>query len=176
MNEISKEVDKDSQQAINDALMLPTAGVWENSSPRAGALLIVARNSAKKRPASAKSALDEILKFEEQLTPAQIKNLGDVPQVYAELGDVEDAKKAIKPILKAAEKLYAHDTDAEDPNKAFKGTWPSSDLWRRAVQVAGKISPGLAEEIIGEIPDPEIAVAQRVAYAGSLLGGSSQPG
>ncbi len=78
-------------------------------------------------------------------------------------------------MVKAAERLYAHDTDAEDPNKAFKGTWPSADLWRRCVQIAGKISPALAEEIIGEIPDPEIAAAQKVAFASGLLGSTGEP-
>ena len=73
-------------------------------------------------------------------------------------------------MLKAADKLYARDTDSDDPNKAFKGTWPSADLWRKCVQVAAKISPALAEEIIGEIPDPEIAASEKVAFASSLIG------
>lgn len=78
-------------------------------------------------------------------------------------------------MVKAADKLYAHDTDAEDPNKAFKGTWPSADLWRKCVQVAAKISPTLAEEIIAGISDPAIAASEKVAYASSLLGAEIAP-
>jgi len=173
--DIGKESEKDPQQAINDAMMLPLQDMSQNSSPRADALLMVAHNTEKKKPSLAKSALDEIVKLEDQLTPAQVKGLADVPKIYLDLGDADNAKKSLKPILKAAEKLYAHDTDADDPNKAFKGTWPSADLWRKCVQVAAKISPALAEEIISGIPDPEIAASEKVAFAGSLLGGSAEP-
>lgn len=156
-------------------MMLPLQDMSQDSSPRAEALLMVARNAEKKKPSLAKSALDEIVKLEDQFTPSQVKGIADVPKIYLDLGDADGAKKALKPMLKAAERLYAHDTDADDPNKAFKGTWPSADLWRKCVQVAAKISPALAEEIIGEIPDPEIAAAQRVALASSLLGSTGEP-
>ena len=136
---------------------------------------MVARNSQNKKPTLAKSALDEISRFEDQLTPAQLKGIADVPKIYLDLGDEDGARKSLKAMVKAAEKLYAHDTDADDPNKAFKGTWPSADLWRRCIQIAGKISPNLAEEIIGGIPDPEIAAAQEIAFANALLGSSAQP-
>ena len=35
------------------------------------------------------------------------------------------------------------------------------------------MSPGYAEEILAEIPDPEIAASIKVAYAASLLGQTS---
>ena len=175
MTDIDKESQKDPQQGINDALMLPLQDAWQNNSPRAQALLMVARNSQKKKPTLAKSALDEISKFEDQLTPAQLRGIADVSKIYLDLGDEDGAKKSLKAMVKAAEKLYAHDTDADDPNRAFKGTWPSADLWRQCIQIAGKVSPSLAEEIIAEIPDPEIAAAQKIAFANSLLGPSGQP-
>ncbi|PYV46053.1 MAG: hypothetical protein DMG94_11275 [Acidobacteria bacterium] len=161
------------KQAINDALMLPLQDAFQSSSPRAQGLLMVAENQKNKKPTLAKSALDEILKIEDQLIPTQLHDLTDVPKIYFELGDEDNAKKALKVMTKAAEKLYAHDADAEDPNKAFKGTWPSADFWRKCVQIAAKISPALAEEIVNEIPDPEISVAQKVVFAGALLGQSS---
>ena len=98
-----------------------------------------------------------------------------LPTIYLDVADEEGARKALKALLKAAEKLYGDDTNAEDPNRAFKGNWPSSNLWRRCVQVGAKISPDLADEIISEIPDPEIAAAQKAAYASSLLGAESEP-
>ena len=173
MAEIGKESEKNPQQAINDALMLPLQDAFQNSSPRAQGLLMVVENQKNKKPTLAKSALDEILKIEDQLIPTQLHDLTDVPKIYFELGDEDNAKKALKVMTKAAEKLYAHDADAEDPNKAFKGTWPSADFWRKCVQIAAKISPALAEEIVNEIPDPEISVAQKVVFAGALLGQSS---
>jgi hypothetical protein len=173
INEIGQESEKDPQQAINDTLMLPMQDASQNSSPRANALLLIARNTQQRKPSAAKSALDEIMKFEDQLNPAQVRDLADVPTIYLDIAEADGAKKALKFVLKAAEQLYAHDTDADDPNKSFKGTWPSADLWRKCLQVASKISPVLAEEIMSEIPDPEIAASIKVAYAAGLLGQTS---
>jgi hypothetical protein len=178
VNEVITEGEKNPQQAVNDALMLPVEDVsqnLQNSSPRGNALLAISRNIQKTRPTLAKAALDEIMKFEDQLTPAEVKSLADLPKLYYELGDADSAKKALKAMLKAAEKLYARDTDAEDPNKAFKGTWPSTDFWRQCVQIAGKISPALAEEIIAGIPDQEVGASLKVAFASGLLGAIPAP-
>lgn len=61
------------------------------------------------------------------------------------------------------------DTDADDPNRAFKAAWPSTNLWRRMVGVAGRIAPDFAEEVIAAVPDPEIGTLVKVGYAESLL-------
>jgi len=176
INEVTKEAEKDPGQALADALGLTLQGQGPmQQSPRVQALMAIAQSAAKAKPSIAKSALDEIMKVEDQLTPQEIAGAANLPTIYMGLGDEEAAKKAIKGMVKAAEKLYAHDTDDDDPNKAFKGTWPSADLWRKCVQAAAKISPALAEEIITEIPDPDIAAAQRVAFASSLLGASGEP-
>jgi hypothetical protein len=174
LNRIQKETEKDPEQAFSDALGMPTSD-GRGASPRVGALMMVAQSLVKKNPRVAKSALDELWKSEDQWSLSQQSTMAELPKIYLDLGDEEGAKKALKSMLKAAEKLYAHDTDSDDPNKAFKGTWPSADLWRKCVQVAAKISPALAEEIIGEIPDPEIAASEKVAFAGSLLGAGGEP-
>jgi hypothetical protein len=155
--------------------MLPLQGDFPSSSPRASSLLNIAANIQKKKPSLAKSAPDEIMKFADQLNPQQIQSIADLPSKYAELGENESAQKALKPVLKAAEKIYAHDIDADDPNKGFKGTWPSTELWRKCVQIAGKISPPLAEEVLADIPDPDIGVLEKISYAAALLGASAAP-
>ncbi len=174
MNAIHKETEKDPDQALSDALGLPTTD-GRGASPRVGALLLVAQSLVKKNPRVAKSALDELWKTEDQWSLSQQSTMAELPKIYLDLGDEEGAMKALKTMLKAAEKLYAHDADADDPNKAFKGTWPSADLWRKCVQTAAKISPALAEEIIANIPDPEIAASEKVAFAGSLLAAGGEP-
>ena len=174
LNAVRKETEKDPDQALSDALVLPTTD-GRGASPRASGLLLVAQSLVKKNPKVTKSALDELWKSEDQWSLSQQSTMAELPKIYLDLGDEEGAKKALKSMLKAAEKLYAHDTDTDDPNKSFKGTWPSADLWRKCVQVAAKISPALAEEIIGEIPDPEIAASEKVAFASSLLGAGGEP-
>jgi hypothetical protein len=50
------------------------------------------------------------------------------------------------------------------------GSGPSTNLWRRIVGVAGRISPDFAEQVVAAAPDPEIATVVKLAYAESLLG------
>ena len=168
---IVKESEKDVAQAVNDALSLPIhAKFW---SPRVSTLIEIAEYTTnRKNTSAAKSALDEILKVEDQLTPTEVSmsRVSNVPKMYLNLGDQDGARKAVKALIKAAEKSYASDTNADDPNKGFKGTWPSADLWRKCVQASAQISPTMAEEIIADIPDPDIAAAQKLAFASSLLG------
>ena len=167
--DIIRDAEKDPALALSEAQGLPVESPGFGPSPRAQALMQIASQTGKKRAALTKSALDELVKIEDQLTPEQMRDVAKFPELYLVLGDEEGAKKALKALLKAAEKVYAQDTDAEDPNKAFKGVWPSVDMWRQCVQVAGRISPGLAEEIISDIPDPEIVALEKVAFASALL-------
>jgi len=62
-----------------------------------------------------------------------------------------------KVLVKLAQKLYDLDSVPNKGNKAFKGLWPFTVLWRRCVLFAGKSSPLLAQEILADISDPEIA-------------------
>jgi hypothetical protein len=172
MIHISEESGKDPAQAMADALGLPIN--LDSRSPRAQMLAQIAERSVRTNPLVAKSALNELIKIQDEVPLDAIANLTNVPKIYLDLGDTDGAEKALKSSLKAAEKVYGHDTDAEDPNKAFKGTWPSADMWRKCVQVAAKISPAISEEIIGNIPDPDIAAAEKVAFASSLLGETSE--
>ena len=169
-----KESQKDPAQAVSDALNLPAQGD-SRTSPRADALMRIAEGVAKRKPAVAKSALDEVNKLQDQLTPQEMASLSKLAKLYLDIGDPDGARKSLKALLKAAENLYSRDTDNDDPNKAFKGTWPSADLWRKCVQAAAQISPALAEQIISEVPDTDIAGAQKVAFASSLLGISGGP-
>ncbi len=175
-NAVISEAETDPKQALTDALTLPLSDAYGDfSSPRVSALEAIAQSAAKKDLIVAKAALDEIVKLEDQLSPSQAQTLDKVPQSYLDLGDEEGAKKALKGLLKIAEKLYARDNDPDDPNQAFKGTWPSTSLWRKCVQIAGKISPDVALEVIAGISDPEIETFQKVAYASSLLGAPGLP-
>jgi hypothetical protein len=167
------EAEKDPKQALADALTLPLTS--DKGSPRANALISIARAASHKDAMVARSALDEVVKLEDQLTPTQARALDAVPQLYLDLGDEEGAKKALKGVLGIAEKMYARDKDPDDPNVAFKGVWPSTNLWRKCVTTGGKISANLPPEIMAAISDADIATFEKVAYASSLLGAPSPP-
>jgi len=169
MFDVIRDAEKDPALALSEALGLPVESAGFSPSPRAQTLMQIASQTGKKKPGLTKSALEELVKIEDQLTPEQMRDVAKFPELYLVLGDEEGAKKALKALLKAAEKIYAQDTDAEDPNQAFKGVWPSVDMWRQCVEVAGRISPDLAEEIISDIPDPDVVALEKVAFASALL-------
>ncbi len=105
----------------------------------------------------------------------QAQILATEPEIYLRAGDEDRARKALGELVIMAGKLYRHDSDLGDPNQAFKGMWPSANLWRRCIEFAAKLTPSPAEEIIADIPDPEIKTFERAALAISLLGADSLP-
>lgn len=173
--DIIRDADKEPALALSEALELPVESAGFGPSPRAQALIAIASQTGKRKPGLTKSGLDALVKIEDQLTPEQMREVAKFPELYLVLGDEQGAKKALKVVLKAADKIYAQDRDPGDPNLAFKGVWPSVDMWRQCVQVAGMISPDLAEETISQIPDPDIVALEKVAFASTLLHAPSVP-
>jgi hypothetical protein len=167
---VEEEAPQHPQQAITDALALPINGWGPNSSPRAQALQGIAAHLRKQNATAAKSALDELMKFADQLTDGQVQFLVRAPQLYLDIGDPDDAKSAVKMLAKKANDAYAKDNDADDPNLAFKGDWPSTGLWQQCVKSAATISPQLVHDVIAGIPDSDIVAFEKVGYAKALLG------
>jgi hypothetical protein len=48
--------------------------------------------------------------------------------------------------------------------------WLSTAIWQRTLCAADKLSPALAQDIIADIPDPEIAAVVKLQQAGVLIG------
>jgi hypothetical protein len=172
LQKVTKEMEDDPESAYQDAMNLPLQSpINFSSSPRAVGLRRVAFALVKKNPTLAKAAMNEARRLMQDAEPSKLALfLAEVPDFYLKLGDEDGARSAIKDQVKVAEKLYAIDSDAGDPNLAFKGAWPSSNAWRNSIQQATKVSPAFAEEILAQIPDPDIAGFQQVMYANTLLG------
>jgi len=167
------EAENDPAQAYADAQEVPLktsySGEWY--SPRARALQWVVDRSVKKDPEMARKAMKDLQKLVPDMEIAQqARTLPTITNFYVDVGDKEEARNNVKEMMKLADKLYARDTDSSDPNLLFKGVWPSTALWRRCVQSAAKISPEFAEEIIAQVPDPDIQVFERVNYGATLAG------
>lgn len=177
MSLISSEASGNPKQALADAMNLPVsnpAGPPGFSSPRVFVLMQIAKAIVEKNPSIAKSALDEAQKNLDALEPFQRgRKLSDSARLYLKLGETDSAKKCLDALQKAAEQAYKEDTDANDPNQAFKGQWPSAALWLADVTISARISSELAEQASASITDPEIAGATRVAYANELIGASN---
>jgi len=174
---ILSEAEKDPKQALSDAMGLPlSTGLEPEYSPRAATLSSLARIAASKNPAVSRAALGEIRKIADNM-PArnQAQMLADLPEIYLRLGDEDETRNGLNELVKIAGKLYSHDSDMNDPNQAFKAMWPSANLWRHCVQVAAKLAPSAAEQIIEEVPDADIKAFERITFANALLGADAPP-
>ena len=72
-----------------------------------------------------------------------------------------------------ADKAYKNDANADDPNKALKAYWPSTEGYRGFLRVASKISPTWAATLLKDIADPEVKVSAEAAMALQYMGMSS---
>ncbi len=169
---IDKELESSPAQALSDAMNLPEQDPrGKADSPRAETLARVALALAEKDPKTSLAALAEFRKLSDGLSLYhQADVLSRLPDTYLALKDEKNARSALHELLGMAEKLYTRDTDPDDPNQAFKATWPSTALWRHRVEFSARLKPSPAEDILGAIPDPEIRTLEKVALAGSLLG------
>ena len=179
-NKIAAEALTDPKQAITDAMALPeirqSMFFGEGTSPRARVLLAIAKKIGKKNPEATADALSRARKCLAQTSlEFQANILNDAAEKYLEIGDEDDADKTIREAVQVAEKTYAKDNDADDPNRVFKGTWPSTHQWRRCVELSARFSPNTAEAIIAGIKDPEVAAFEKVYFASALMGVPSSP-
>lgn len=178
---VNEQLRSDPKQALSTAMTLP---LWNFSgpggpnanSPRANTLANVAVATSKKDPDVARKALEEVLGVVDQVSPTQAARLlTRTAETYLNLGEPEHAEKALQQGMKIAKKLYESDVDSSSPNLAMKAQWPSTGLWRKLIMVGAKVSPEFGEQLMSEVPDPEILALEKVAYANSLLGGADYP-
>jgi hypothetical protein len=161
---IAADADVHPQDALANAQAVPRPNL------RAAALEAVARANSKKNASVARSALAKQVDLASQLDlPVQLHNLSDAARLYLDMGETDDAKKTIERGLKAADEMYKQDDNADDPNKALKAYWPSTEAYRSLLRIAGQISPAWALKLAGEISDPEIKVLVQIALAGAWL-------
>lgn len=130
----------------------------------------IARTAWKKNASVAKSALEKMLDVTSRMQPEQqVMALRNAANIYLLMDETDDAKKVVERGLAAAEKIYKADTDGDDPNKALKAYWPSTEAYRSFLSVAGQISPAWAMTLLKDISDPEIKVSAQTALASAWL-------
>lgn len=173
MEAIAQEAESDPVQAIAHSMTVPLEldDVPPKSSPRASALESIARANVKKNPEGASAALAELRKVIVALPPRhQAQYLSSAADLYLQMDDKDKADKVVSEGFKVAEKLLELDTNADNPNEALKAWWPSTDAYRRFVEVEARISDRATVAVLKEIKDPEIRTAESIMFARSLLG------
>ena len=169
-NLILQEAETDPTQAIAQASALPLAiPMW--ASPRALTLEGIARMNMKKQPASARLAVAELRKaFTDLPLRDQFTYISHAADIYLQMDDKDKAEDVVSEGLGVAAKLLDHDLNPDDPNKALKAWWPSTDAYRRLVEIETKISHPATAKLLQEIKDPDIRALESIMFARALLG------
>ncbi|HEY4679077.1 MAG TPA: hypothetical protein VIJ01_18060 [Candidatus Angelobacter sp.] len=169
-NLILQEAETDPTQAIAQASALPlTIPLW--TSPRALTLEGIARANMKKQPVSARQAVAELRKAVTDLPLRdQFTYISRAADIYLQMDDKDKAEDVVSDGLGVAAKLLDHDLNPDDPNKALKAWWPSTDAYRRLVEIETKISHPATAKLLQEIKDPDIRALESIMFARALLG------
>lgn len=168
---ILKMAETDPTQAVAQATALPVTLGPFRPSPRADALESIARMSAKKQPAGARTALAELRKAVKEMEPRlQIQHLSTAAKIYLEMDDKDKAEDVVTEGLGIAGKMLDVDMNPDDPNKALKAWWPSADAYRRFVEIETNISHPAAAKLIQEIKDPDMRTTESIMFGRALLG------
>jgi hypothetical protein len=169
-------IKREPRDALIMALAMPD---WREGpfDPRLSALMEVAQGTVKKSPEICRSALWEMRKLigSDQPQPLITDLLLQAADLYHQMGDTDNAKTTLKQAARSIDQHYKEDSDLGDPNKAFKGNWPSTQLWGKCLHLSTRIAPELQEPIMADIPDPEIQTFLKVMIANALLG-AEHPG
>ena len=164
----SSQIVADSAVHPNDAL----ANVAALSPPYAlRAYIGIARANVKKNSSATESALGKAQDLLSRVLPIdQMRTVSDIIYLYEELGDNDNARKAIESGTKTAAALYKQETDAEDPNAAPKAYWLSTNAWRNLVEASYELDPTDAVTLLKEVSDDEIRVFTQISLAKRMLG------
>ena len=168
---ILKQAESDPTQAIAQASALPlTIASWMQS-PRANTLESIARMTMKKQPASARQAVAELRKAITDIPLRdQFKYISSAADIYFQMDDKDKAEDVVNDGLGVAARLLEHDVSPDDPNKALKAWWPSTDAYRRPVEIETKISHPATAKLLQEIKDPDLRALESIMFARALLG------
>jgi hypothetical protein len=164
------KIASDAEEHPQDALA--NAGSIQNKSFRAQALMGIARTNVKKNPSVAKEAISRAVDLVPDLpqTAGQVFIMRDAANLYLQMDETDSAKKIVEKGLALADKAYKDDANADDPNKALKAYWPSTEGYRSFLRVAAKISPQWAASLLKDIADPEVKVSAETAMALEYMG------
>ena len=168
INNVLREVREHPQNALVQALALP------NNSTRLEALMLIARATQKKNATVSKSALDTVVDQSDRVEPQdQVNLLVDAGRLYLAIGENDSVKTVLQRGAAVAEQMYKGDTNPDDPNRAPKAYWPSTNAWTNFVRLGAQVTPDAALKLVNDISDDAIRPLIRTALAAAWLGAPS---
>jgi hypothetical protein len=167
--QVQADARKRPQDALaNAALLRPDLAI--------GAYESIAANNVSADPSIARSALSKAGDLMEKTPNDKDTALFEgLVGIYRQLGDTDNAKKAVEKWMDASDRLYKKDTDADDPNVAPKAYWPSTKSYRSLLKAAQELDPAWAESLLNGIQDDSIRVFLEITMVDTMLGAQQMP-
>lgn len=156
----------DAQKALSIAEQIPDAAV------KARTLASIGRSAASKDAATAKAILDKCARLLDTIKdPMQRATAWDgMVDAAHQIGDDQAGWTYMNRWLSDAAELYKQDADADNPNRALREYWPSTQTYRGLVYRAASAFGPDAESLLAKITDPDVQLLATVEMAHSLLG------
>lgn len=172
IDEMEKAAKIGADAADHPQQALANAATIQNKSFRAQALMGIARVNVKKNPSVANDALSRAIDLVPDLPEpgGQMFIMREAANLYLQMDETDSAKKVVEQGLEFADKAYKDDANADDPNRALKAYWPSTEGYRSMLRVASKISPRWAASLLKDIDDPDVKVTAEAAMALQYMG------
>jgi tetratricopeptide (TPR) repeat protein len=175
--ELGKLAQQFPRQAMAAALDLPLAveraGAApdpEKTNPRAEALLAIAYATAARNASVAEEAIAQLLNAMDDLDAFKgVDFCVRAANVAHLVGYPDLAMQSLREGIRYYERLYAADTNAEDPNLALKVWWPSFAALSKLVRAAHQVGLNRFDQSL-EITDPEVMLLLKTKIAGEMVG------
>ncbi len=165
MNRVLRDVKDHPHEALAQALAM------QDASTRLRTLILVARATQKKNTSVCKRALDQVVEQIDQIElQEQVNTLVDAGRLYVAISESDGIKTVLQRGFAVADKLYKTDTNLDDPNRAPKAYWPSTNAWTNFVRLGAEVSPDATLQMVNQLADEEIRPAIRTALASAWLG------
>jgi hypothetical protein len=94
------------------------------------------------------------------------------PKDFPMMHRLMEAERAgeLGPFFEHALRLYAEDSDPDNPNLVPRECWPSTQQFRRAFDLAGRVRGETAVELFDRVPDGDLLLFSQIALAAALRG------
>jgi len=156
----------DPDKALSIAKSIPDPAI------QADVLGTIANSVTEKNPGLAKGVLGQCISMLDDVKDPQLRmnSWTKVAEAAHKIKDDKLAWQAIDRGMADATAVYKLDADEDNPNKALREYWPSTNGYRHMVIIAAKLFETDAEQLLLKITDPDLLLFARVELAQAWLG------
>jgi hypothetical protein len=134
-------------------------------------LVDIAYEVLESNPSASETATAKARQLAQEMPPSeQAVPLQEITAIYIRLAEKKRARDCLTEALAVATVIYERDVDPDDPDKAPKAYWPSTNAYRAVIANAQRIDARLPALLLDQIPDDGIRALSEATIASGMLG------